>query len=137
MKERIIKKLTDSEDSINLVKENIPKNYKKFMEMEKLERDGIYKNIEFSIQNILDICAMIAKDKKLDIPENDSDLLEELKKAKLLEKSTVDRIKELKGFRNYLVHRYGDLDDEVAYDDIIDGLKDFKAIFSEIKKIIQ
>ena len=42
------------------------------------------------------------------------------------------KIKELKGFRNFLVHRYGTIDDEVAFKDIRNGLPDFKLFKEEI-----
>jgi uncharacterized protein YutE (UPF0331/DUF86 family) len=45
-------------------------------------------------------------------------------------------MREMKGFRNFLVHRYGILDDEIAYNDIKTGLKDFTTIFKEIESII-
>ena len=57
MNERILNKLSEAEDSVALVKENLPESYENFLSMSRLERDGIYKNIEFAIQNILDICA--------------------------------------------------------------------------------
>ncbi len=35
------------------------------------------------------------------------------------------KIKDLKGFQNFLVHRYGKIDDELAFKDINQGLPDF------------
>ena len=43
----------------------------------------------------------------------------------------------MKGFRNYLVHRYGSLEDDVAYADIKNGLKDFDKILAELKQKIR
>ncbi len=43
-----------------------------------------------------------------------------------------EKIKELKGFRNFLVHRYGTIDDEVAFKNIKNGLPDFKLFKEEI-----
>lgn len=104
--------------------------------MNKLERDGIYKNIEFAIQNILDICALMAKDEDLGVPGSDDDILAELQNAAMISEDTIEVIRKMKGFRNILVHRYGALDDEIAYDDIRTGLKDFSLIFEEISHVI-
>ena len=45
-------------------------------------------------------------------------MLNELKNAGILSDDVIKQIKEMKGFRNLLVHRYGPLDDKVAYEDI-------------------
>ena len=136
MNDRILNKLSETKDSVKLVEENFPETYEKFIEMSRLERDGIYKNIEFSIQNILDICAIIMKEEDLKVPESDQSMLNELGKAGVLDEDIIEKIQVMKGFRNLLVHRYGPLDDEIAYSDIKEGLDDFQDIFEEIKKVI-
>lgn len=48
----------------------------------------------------------------------------------------IEKIQEMKGFRNLLVHRNGPLDDEMAFTDIKEGLEDFQDIFEEIKRVV-
>jgi len=43
----------------------------------------------------------------------------------------------MKKFRNVLVHKYGDIDDKKAYEDIKEGLKDFEHIINEIEKFLK
>ena len=135
MNNRILNKLAEAKESVTLVRENLPHTYEGFYAMKKLERDGIYKNIEFAIQNILDVCAILVKDEGLQIPGSDDDILTELLNARIMKDTVVDIIREMKGFRNFLVHRYGVLDDEI-YNDIKTGLRDFTTIFNEIESII-
>ncbi len=136
MNERILYKLSEARDSITLIEEKLPKTYEGFKDMSRLERDGIYKNIEFAIQSILDICAIILKEKDLKVPSSDDDMLTILKESKVFNSQVIDTIKLMKSFRNRLVHRYGDIDNELAYHNIKDGLKDFQMIFEDIKNII-
>ncbi|MEA3458168.1 MAG: DUF86 domain-containing protein [Candidatus Thermoplasmatota archaeon] len=136
MNERILHKLSEARDCITLVEEKLPKTYEGFKGMSRLERDGIYKNIEFAIQSILDICAIILKEKDLKVPSSDDDMLTILKESKVFKSQVIDTIKLMKSFRNRLVHRYGDIDNELAYHNIKDGLKDFQIIFEDIKNII-
>lgn len=133
MKEKVVDKLDQSEDSIKIVRENLPPNFDEFKSLSKLEKDGIYKNIESAIQNILDICAIILKKEDLRVPSSDEDMLEELEEGNILDKDIAELIKKMKGFRNFLVHRYGKINDEIAYKDIKKGLNDFERIFKEIK----
>ncbi|MFW6305314.1 MAG: type VII toxin-antitoxin system HepT family RNase toxin [Candidatus Saliniplasma sp.] len=136
MNERILNKLSESKDSVSVVEENLPDTYEKFFQMNRLERDGIYKNIEFAIQNVLDICAIIMKEENLKVPGSDEMMLNELKSAAIMSDDIIEKIKQMKGFRNLLVHRYGPLDDKIAYGDIKKGLDDFQNIFHEIKKVM-
>jgi uncharacterized protein YutE (UPF0331/DUF86 family) len=114
MNERILEKLAEAQDSVHLVRDNLPGSYEEFLSMKRLEKDGIYKNIEFAIQNILDICAMIVKNKGLQVPSSDDDVLTEIEDAHIMKKDVVETIRRIKGFRNFLVHRYGVLNDRIA-----------------------
>ncbi len=136
MNEKVLNKLSEAKDSVKIVKENLPDSYEEFTEMSRLERDGIYKNVEFAIQNVLDICAIVMKEEDLKIPGSDEIMLRELKNAGVMDEEVIEKIQEMKGFRNQLVHRYGPIDDEIAYKDMKSGLKDFQDIFEEIKRVI-
>ena len=48
-----------------------------------------------------------------------------------------EKITGLKGFRNFLVHRYGLINDEVAFKDIKQGLSDFELFKEEILNFIK
>lgn len=134
MKERALHKIAEARDSIGLVERHLPGTYRAFASMKKLERDGIYKNVEYAIQNILDICALLVKEKGLQVPASDQDMLEELQRAGIMKEETVATIQQMRGFRNYLVHRYGDIDDEVAYRNIKRGLSDFTVVLQALQK---
>jgi len=43
----------------------------------------------------------------------------------------------MKGFRNILIHKYGEIDDEKAYENIKEGLKDFEKIIKEIEGFLE
>ena len=53
-----------------------------------------------------------------------------LKESKVFKSQVIDTIKLMKSFRNRLVHRYGDIDNKLAYHNIKDGLKDFQMMVS-------
>lgn len=77
MRKEIIKtKLQEMEESVNIVKENLPKTLEDFLEL-GLVKDGIYKKIEFAIENVIDICNIINSDLKLGIPREEVELREE------------------------------------------------------------
>ena len=75
MRVNIIKtKLKIVEENILLVKENLPEKIEDFINL-GLIKDGIYKRIEASIQEILSICSIINTDLKLGVPPNRDEIL--------------------------------------------------------------
>ncbi len=137
MEERILSKINDAKDNIELVRKNFPDDYEKVKSFSKLERDGLYKNIEFAIQNVLHICAIILKEEDLRVPESDESMLEELRASGVLKEETVETMRNMKGFRNYLVHRYGEIDGKTAYNNIKPGIEDFEKIFKKFRDYIK
>ncbi len=135
-KDIIKSKLKSIEEYIDLVKKNLPENIEKFKAL-GLVKDGIYKKIEVSIQEIISICSIINSDLKLGIPSNRDDIIIALMDNNILSRQMGDKIKELKGFRNFLVHRYGKIDDVIAFKDIRKGLPDFSLFKDEILNFLK
>jgi len=133
--ELIKHKLKSIIENIDLVKENIPDNLEEFKKL-GLIKDGIYKKIEVSIQEIINICSIINSDLKIGIPSNRDEIISALEDKEVISKEVGKKIRELKGFRNFLVHRYGRIQDEIAYEDIKEGFDDFTLFSNEILKFL-
>jgi uncharacterized protein YutE (UPF0331/DUF86 family) len=137
MREEIIRiKLKEIKDSLTKIKNNLPKTLEEFLDL-GLIKDGIYKRVEFMIENVLDICKIINTDLNLGLPKKDVDIIENLVKHKIISKKMGDKIKEMKSFRNILVHVYGEIEDEIAYEEIKNGLKDFEDFEKEIESFLK
>ena len=100
-------------------------------------KDGIYKKVEFAIESVLDICNIINSDLDLGTPETEESVLDNLEKNKIFDKKVVGLIREMKGFRNILAHRYGRINDELAFENIKEGLKDFDLIIREVERVLK
>ena len=137
MRANIIKtKLKIVEENILLVKENLPEKIEDFTNL-GLIKDGSYKRIEASIQEILSICSIINTDLKLGVPPNRDEILKTLIDNNIISEKMGQIVKELKGFRNFLVYRYGKLQDEIAFENIKKGLLDFKFFNDEILQFLK
>ena len=124
-KERIRILLCETEDSIEIIYENLPASikYDDFIAL-GIIKDGLYKRLEYCLQNIFDICAIINRDLRLGVPESDDDTIQNLLNARVIDNEISENLHYMKGFRNILVHQYGKIDDRIAY-----------AIFNKIWKI--
>ncbi|RLG55824.1 MAG: DUF86 domain-containing protein [Candidatus Hydrothermarchaeota archaeon] len=137
MRKRIIRtKMKEIEESIRLVEEHLPESFEEFSNL-GLVKDGIYKRVEFAIENVFDICAIINADLNLGIPSSDEDILENLMKNNILSMKMKEKLKMMKGFRNILVHRYGKIDDKLAFRILKENLGDFYEFMREIEEFLE
>jgi|SRR3989344_4694410 len=135
-RELIEHKLSEISDNVNIVSENMPSKFEDFADM-GLSKHGLYKMIEFAIQDVIDICSILNSDLSLGMPENEDILLEHIENKNIFTKNVMSKIKEMKGFRNILVHKYGDIDDRKAFEDVGEGLKDFESFIKEIENFLE
>ncbi|MGE9810110.1 type VII toxin-antitoxin system HepT family RNase toxin, partial [Ferroplasma acidiphilum] len=116
MRKDIIKnKINEIVQSLDLVIENMPDTFDKFNES-GIIKDGIYKRIEYSIENLIDIFYIFNSDFNLGIPSDDTDLINNLKAKNIISEDIALRIRNLKDFRNIVVYGYGEIDNRMAYD---------------------
>ncbi len=73
--EIIRKKITEIQESLKILRDNLPESLEEFESL-GLVKDGMYKRIEFCIEDVFDIGAIINADLKLGIPRSDDDILE-------------------------------------------------------------
>lgn len=128
-------KLKEIEESVDLVRNHLPTDFDDFLEL-GLVKDGIYKRIEYSVENVWDICSIINSDLTQGIPYDENNIPEKLIKAGILDREMGDNIKLMKGFRNIVVHRYGTIDDKVAFQTLQVHLEDFHIFIRQIEDFL-
>jgi len=137
LRENLIRsKMTEIMESIDLVRENLPDSFEDFSRL-GLVKDGIYKRTEFAIENVFDICAIINADLLLEMPENDYRIVENLAKRDILTQEMAEKIRKMRGFRNIMVHRYGRIEDEIAYSLLRNSLDDFGQFIDLIERFLE
>jgi uncharacterized protein YutE (UPF0331/DUF86 family) len=129
-------KIKEIRESLRLVEENLPDTFEEFSRL-GLVKDGIYKRLEFCIENIFDICAIINSDLELGIPRDDVDIIENLVKSEILSEEMKEKLKAMRGFRNIVVHRYGGVDDKIAFEILIENLPDFYVFIKRINDFLE
>ncbi len=114
MREDIIRtKMAEIEESIKLVEEHLPEDVNEFVAL-----------------------GLVKEDLELGIPASEEDIIENLVKNKILSPDMGRIVKEMKGFRNFLVHTYGKVDDSIAFENIKYGIEDFSKFIDEIKSFL-
>jgi uncharacterized protein YutE (UPF0331/DUF86 family) len=129
-------KLVEIRDSVGIVRDNLPDKLEGFLQL-GLIRDGIYKKIEHAIENVLDICAVLNSDLMLGVPGEDEDILLHLQAHGIISLELAGKIRGMKAFRNIMVHRYGAIDDTIAYRLLNEHLGDFDLFQAEIEEFLE
>jgi uncharacterized protein YutE (UPF0331/DUF86 family) len=136
MRTEIIRtKIAEIQESLELIRENLPDSFDEFASLGLL-KDGMYKRIEFSIENVFDICAIINTDLRLGIPRSDDDILGILVRNGVIDDEMRAKLKGMKGFRNIIVHRYAAIDDRLSYEFLSERLVDFEEFIGKITDFI-
>lgn len=118
-------------ESVDLVRRHMPESEAEFCDLGLL-KDGIYKRIEYAIENVFDICAILNADLSLGIPGNDEDSVLHLIDQGILSSAMHEKLRSMKGFRNLVVHRYGTIDDALAFSILRQNVGDFSLFREEI-----
>lgn len=129
-------KLREIDENIALIEENLPRTLGGFLHI-GLVKDGIYKKLEFMVENVIDICSILNADLSLGVPIDEEDIIKNLEIKRILSSELIAKIREMKGFRNILVHRYGKINDEIAFEILQNNLSDFQLFKKEILNILE
>lgn len=132
-KNRILLKLDEMQKYINDLKEMLPTSEDEYVE-NKIIRRACEKTIELAIESLIDVCSMIISVEKLDLPKDEDTIFDILVKNKIIDLALSSKLNEIKGFRNVIVHKYGDVDDSLSYEFLSNELDDFDKFYDLIKK---
>ena len=80
---------------------------------------------------------LILKGLRLGVPGEEEDVFDKLEKSKVITKKMKKTLKSMKGLRNILVHRYGEVDDELVFQNLKHNLSDFETFKKEILEFLK
>jgi len=99
-------------------------------------QESILFNIQTAVQNCIDIAAHIISEESFGVPGSITEMLYILEKNGYLDNDLTQKMVKAVGFRNLIVHEYGKIELEQAYEiaqnDINDLNEYLKAIFKKL-----
>ena len=93
-------------------------------------------NIQMAIQCVLDISNHLLADLKVGVPDDHQKIFSMLATQKILPGDLSDRLSQMAGLRNVLVHEYLDVDLEILYTAMTEELPDFEEFIKAVTKLI-
>ena len=93
--------------------------------------------LQILVEIEIDICNLLVFSLKLGMPSDEEDLFTKLASRKVISEELKLILINMKGFRNFIVHRYEEIDDEKVFEIITDKLDDFEKFKQEVLKFIK
>jgi uncharacterized protein YutE (UPF0331/DUF86 family) len=134
-RERLLAKIDVLEGYLKELVEILPASFEEYKKVEK--RRACERLLQISIECVIDICGLMVIGLRLGLPAEEDDLFDKLEQAGIITSSRKESLKEMKGFRNILVHEYGQVNDMIVYEILQNNLNDFEAFKQEILQAIK
>jgi|SRR3990172_4278768 len=134
-RERILAKVAELEGYMRELRAIAPKSFSEFRQIEK--KRACERLLQISVEIVIDICHLFVTGLKLGLPAEEDDIFEKIERAGLISEPLKQTLKEMKGFRNILVHEYSEIDDKKVFQAVKTRLGDFDAFKREILKALK
>jgi len=129
-RERILAKVDELDGYLKELRQIAPTSFDEYRQTEK--RRACERLLQIAIEVIIDICHLLVTGLRLGLPAEEDDLFEKLSQAEIISPQMKETVKRMKGFRNILVHAYGEVDDRIVYEMVSERLGDFTAFKKEV-----
>jgi uncharacterized protein YutE (UPF0331/DUF86 family) len=133
-KERIMSKVAELDSYLGELKQVSPATFDEYQAVEK--KRSCERLLQLCIECIIDVCKMLVSGLKLGLPSDENDLFNKLLARRIIPKEMAKTLREMRGFRNILIHEYAAVDDELVYSYVKTNINDFdkfkKQIFAAI-----
>jgi len=135
-KHLIERKLRKIEEFLRELNAAQVKNFDEYKKNTVVKR-FIERNIELSIEQMVNICKHLIGALDLKEPETYAECFDILTKGRVIPDETVNAFKSMVRFRNILIHAYDDIDDSITYDIFTKHIQDFRTFIEVIRKYLQ
>ena len=136
LKHRVLVKLDEMDRYLHELEELMPSSEEEYVQDLKTKR-ACEKTVQLAIETVIDMTQMIVSDNRLGVPKSEDDLIDILETKKIISKELFAKVKEMKGFRNILIHKYGEVDDALVYQFLTEEIDDFVLFKREIQEYLR
>ena len=98
------------------------------------EKDSAERNIQKTVEALIDIGKILVVEKKLREPSNNREVFIILEENKIFPSEYISLIDKMIGMRNVIVHSYDRIDDAIIYNVLKKNLSDIIKIAANLKK---
>ena len=131
-RDRFLSKIAELDSYLEEIKTIAPSSLAEYRRVEK--RRSCERLLQLSVETLIDACKLLVIGQKLGIPSEETDLFEKLGEKSSLPPEAIDRLREMRAFRNILVHDYAQINDQIVFAMIQNRLGDFTKVKQALLK---
>jgi len=134
MSERINDKIIEIEKYLGELSEIVPNNLDEYLNnLEK--RLACEREFQKIIESVIDLCFIFIKEKDFKMPECDEDIFNILFQKEIISERLLKKLQEAKGMRNFIIHQYSKINDELVFQAIQNEIfEDVNEFLNQIEK---
>lgn len=135
-KKRILSFLDSVETYVQELEKHLPSSlseYKKSLEKQRF----CERTLQLLIEVCIDTANLLVKELKLGLPEEEDTVFEKIKDKEIISEEMYGKLKEMKKFRNILIHRYKTIDNSIVYHHAAEERSDFTEFKKEILSFLK
>lgn len=135
-RERVFAKLDELEGYLRELQDTVPTSLEEYLH--KAEKGRACERLwQIAIESATDICGLLATGLRLGLPAEEDDPFEKPDRAGIPSASLKSQLRQMRCFRNLLVHQYGRVDDRIVHDASRARLPDSEEFRQAILKALQ
>lgn len=134
MNERVNDKIIEIENFLEELETTFPIDFETYKRNWKI-RDIFERHFEKIVEAVVDIAFLIIKQKNFELPKDDESSFDILSNNSVIPKELSEKLKDAKGMRNIIAHKYGKIDDKLVFEAVSEQLiKDVKDFIRKIEE---
>lgn len=129
--QRILIKIAELEKNLADFAKIVPKTEEEYLSSRKNQL-ALERLFQICIEIVIDICAILINKYKLGVPTNEENIID-LLEGKL---DDIENLKDMKKFRNIIVHKYGEINNQLVFRFATEKMEDFNKFIENIRNLI-
>lgn len=133
---RINEKMAEIETYLEQIHGWLPEEYEDY-ETDAKSRAACEKDFEVINEHIIDIAIYVIRIKKFRVPTNDESTFQILAEKNVISNMLCKKMIAMRGMRNFLAHKYGEINNLTVFDALKEQLQDdVREFLNNIKKVL-
>ncbi len=135
-KKRLLSLLALLDEYLEQLKEHLPSSYKEYSSSLEKQR-FTERTLQLLIEICIDVGYILVKELKLGLPDDEESVFDKLKEKNTISEEMYERLREMKKFRNVLIHRYKTINNPLVYENASENRGDFTEFKKEILSFLR
>jgi uncharacterized protein YutE (UPF0331/DUF86 family) len=134
-RERILSKVSELDGYLAELASLAPRDFEAYQRTET--KRACERLLQIAVEAVIAICHLFVTGLRLGLPAEENDIFEKLERKGIISGTQKETLRQMKGFRNILVHEYGEIDDRIVYEAVKNRPVDFEAFKREMLKALK